>query len=115
MRESLSRHRRPPRTHVRRTPARFGAVGWGGVFGTAAGEIGGPAGAGRVAGLTAAGVNVGTIFGPPLFGYAVDASGSYLPSWLLMAASAALAMAFLALWREPHVTRAELVPALVDA
>jgi hypothetical protein len=92
----------------------FAAVGWGGVFGTAAGEIGGAAAAGRVAGFTAAGVNVGIIFGPPLFGLAVDATGSYKPSWLMMAGCAALAMAFVALWREPQAAQAELVPALAD-
>jgi ACS family hexuronate transporter-like MFS transporter len=93
----------------------FSAIGWGGVFGTAAGEIGGPGGAGRVAGLTAAGVNVGAMIGAPLFGYAVDASGSYRPSWLLMAGCAAAAIVCLAFFREPHVARAEIVPALADA
>ena len=91
------------------------AIGWGGVFGTAAGEIGGPTGAGRVAGFTAAGVNVGIIFGPPLFGYAVDVSGSYGPSWLLLAGCSVIAIVCLAFFREPHVARAEIVPALADA
>jgi NNP family nitrate/nitrite transporter-like MFS transporter len=93
----------------------FGAIGWGGVFATAAGEIGGSLGAGRVSGFTAAGVNIGGVFGPPLFGLAVDASGSYLPSWLLMAGSAGLALVCLTFWREPHVTRAEILPALAEA
>ena len=62
----------------------FGAIGWGGVFATAAGEIGGALGAGRVSGFTAAGVNIGGVFGPPLFGLAVDARAPICPrgsSW----------------------------------
>ncbi|HJW76383.1 MAG TPA: MFS transporter, partial [Thermoleophilia bacterium] len=93
----------------------FGAIGWGGVYGTAAGEMGGPLGAGRVSGFTAAGVNIGGALGAPLFGLAVDTTGSYLPSWLLMAGSAALALACFAIWREPHVTRADIVTTLAEA
>jgi sugar phosphate permease len=80
----------------------LGVIGWGGIFGTMAGEIGGRAAAGQVAGLTAAAVNVGVVFGPPAFGAIVDASGSYSLAWLAMAGSAALAIACVAFVHEPR-------------
>lgn len=80
----------------------LGAIGWGGIFGTMAGEIGGRAAAGQVAGLTAAAVNVGVVFGPPAFGIIVDASGSYRLAWLALAVSSALAIACVAFVREPR-------------
>jgi sugar phosphate permease len=78
------------------------AVGWGGLFGTAAGEIGGRAAAGQVAGLTAAAVNNGLVVGPPGFGALVDATGSYDLAWLAMAVSSALAIACIAFVHEPR-------------
>jgi MFS transporter, ACS family, hexuronate transporter len=78
------------------------AIGWGGVFGTMAGEIGGRAAAGQVAGLTAAAVNIGIVVGPPAFGAIVDASGSYGLAWLAMAVSSALAIACVAFAHEPR-------------
>jgi len=80
----------------------LGAIGWGGIFGTMAGEIGGRAAAGQVAGLTAAAVNVGVVFGPPAFGAIVDATGSYGWAWLAMAGSSALAIACVAFVHEPR-------------
>jgi len=80
----------------------FAAVGWGGIFGTMAGEIGGRRAAGQVAGLTAAAVNVGVVVGPPAFGALVDAGGSYRLAWLAMAASAALATVCVAFVGEPR-------------
>jgi sugar phosphate permease len=77
-------------------------IGWGGIFGTMAGEIGGRAAAGQVAGLTAAAVNVGVVFGPPAFGVIVDATGSYGLAWLAMAVSAALAIICALFVREPR-------------
>ena len=77
-------------------------IGWGGIFGTMAGEIGGRAAAGQVAGLTAAAVNVGVVFGPPAFGAIVDATGSYGLAWLAMAVSAALAIVCVLFVREPR-------------
>jgi len=53
-----------------------GAVGWGGLFGTLAGETVGPAAAGAAAGVTAAIDNIGIFIGPPLFGLIVDRTGS---------------------------------------
>ena len=78
------------------------AVGWGGLFGTAAGEIGGRAAAGQVAGLTAAAVNVGIVVGPPGFGAIVDATSSYDLAWLAMAISSAAAIACVAFVHEPR-------------
>ncbi len=78
------------------------AVGWGGLFGTAAGEIGGRAASGQVAGLTAAAVNVGIVVGPPAFGAIVDSSGSYELAWLAMAVSSAAAIACVGLVHEPR-------------
>ena len=58
------------------------AVGWNGISMTFVAEL-----AGRRASATAAGLNlsfsyVGIIFGPPVFGLLVDASGSYVPAFM---------------------------------
>ena len=78
----------------------FGAVGWGGLMGTLAGETGGPGAAGAAAGVSAAFFNVGIFFGPPLFGLIVDRSGSYSPAWWTPAASAAVSLVLLSCVRE---------------
>jgi sugar phosphate permease len=79
-----------------------GAVGWGGLFSTLAGETAGPAAAGAAAGVTAAIDNVGIFIGPPLFGFIVDRTGSYAPAWWGMVGAAVLAACLLALVREPR-------------
>lgn len=79
----------------------FGAVGWGGLMGTLAGETGGRDAAGAAAGVSAAFFNVGIFFGPPLFGLIVDQTGSYAPAWWALAASAAVALVLLLFVREP--------------
>ncbi len=79
----------------------FGAVGWGGLMGTLAGETGGRDAAGAAAGVSAAFFNVGIFFGPPLFGLIVDQTGSYAPAWWSLAASAAVALVLLLFVREP--------------
>jgi len=78
------------------------AIGWGGLFGTAAGEIGGRAAAGQVAGLTAAAVNVGVFVGPPGFGALVDLTGSYALAWLTLAVSCVAAIGCIWLLDEPR-------------
>jgi sugar phosphate permease len=78
----------------------FGAVGWGGLMGTLAGETGGDSAAGAAAGVSAAFFNVGIFLGPPVFGYIVDRTGSYPPAWWTMAASAAVALGLLLCVRE---------------
>jgi sugar phosphate permease len=78
------------------------AIGWGGLFGTAAGEIGGRAAAGQVAGLTAAAVNVGIFVGPPAFGALVDSTGGYTVPWLVMAVSCIAGIVCVVLLDEPR-------------
>jgi ACS family hexuronate transporter-like MFS transporter len=93
----------------------LGAVGWGGLFGTLAGEIGGRAAAGQVAGFTAAGVNVGVLFGPPLFGLIVDRTGSYGAAWTMLAAASVVAAVCVALVREPRDAAVREAATLADA
>ena len=78
-----------------------GAVGWGGLLGTLAGETAGPAAAGAAVGVTAALDNIGIFIGPPLFGWIVDRTGSYAPAWWTMFGAALLAASLLAFVREP--------------
>jgi ACS family hexuronate transporter-like MFS transporter len=79
-----------------------GAVGWGGLFSTLAGETAGPAAAGAAAGVTAAIDNIGIFIGPPLFGLIVDRTGNYAPAWWTMVGASVLAACLLALVREPR-------------
>ena len=44
--------------------------------------------------------NVGVFFGPPLFGYIVDATDSHPPAWWALAGSAAVALVLLLFVRE---------------
>jgi sugar phosphate permease len=78
----------------------FGAVGWGGLMGTLAGESGGHAAAGASAGVSAAFFDVGIFLRPPVFGYIVDQTGAYPPAWWTLAASAAVALVLLLFVRE---------------
>ncbi len=78
----------------------FGAVGWGGLMGTLAGETGGPVAAGAAAGVSAAFFNVGIFLGPPLFGLIVDRTGQYAPAWWALAACAAVSLVLLLFVRE---------------
>jgi hypothetical protein len=64
------------------------AIGWGGLYATMAGELGGK----KQAGLAS--------------GYLVDATGSYRASWILMAACAGAAVLTVSLVREPRTVRA---------
>ena len=84
----------------------LGAVGWGGLFSTLAGETAGPAAAGAAAGVTGAIDNVGIFLGPPLFGFIVDRSGAYAPAWWTMVGAAGAAALLLALVRETGGGRA---------
>jgi len=78
----------------------IGAVGWGGLFGTLAGETVGPAAAGAAAGVTAAIDNLGIFAGPPLFGWIVDRTGAYAPAWWTMLGASLCATLLLAFVRE---------------
>jgi sugar phosphate permease len=77
-----------------------GAIGWGGLFSTLAGETAGPAAAGAAAGVTAALDNIGIFAGPPLFGAIVDRTGSYAPAWWAMVGASVAAVVLLAFARE---------------
>ena len=79
-----------------------GAVGWGGLFSTLAGETAGPAAAGAAAGVTGAIDNVGIFIGPPLFGFLVDRYGTYGPAWWAMVGASLAAAVLLAFVREPR-------------
>ena len=81
------------------------AIGWAGLYATVAGEIGGAHRAGLAAGFCSAMTNIGIMVGPPLFGYLIDRSGSYRPSFILMAAVSAVAVVSWTLVREPHAAR----------
>jgi ACS family hexuronate transporter-like MFS transporter len=85
----------------------LGAIGWGGLLGTLAGETAGPASAGAAAGVTGAIDNIGIFVGPPLFGWIVDRTGSYAPAWWTMCAAAVFAAILLALVRERHFSDGE--------
>lgn len=86
------------------------AVGWGGLFGTTAGELGGREAAGVAAGLTAASVNVGILIGPPLYGAIVDLRGDYGPAWFALAGASLAALVCVAAVREPSCHASSLSP-----
>jgi predicted MFS family arabinose efflux permease len=76
------------------------AVGWNGVFATLTSEL---AAGGSIAGASglATGANfLGVVIGPPLFGLAVDLSGSYALGWRLVAVAGLCNVAVLSLVRE---------------
>lgn len=77
-----------------------GAIGFGGVYLTLLSELGGQGGAAKAAGFGASIGIGGSILGPPVFGYIVDASGSYGIAWLSQAFMAALCVLLLTFVRE---------------
>ena len=81
------------------------AIGWGGLYATMAGELGGKKQAGLAAGLCSAVVNLGIVVGPPAFGYLVDATGSYRASWVFMAACAGVSVVTVSFVHEPRAGR----------
>ncbi|MHB0868481.1 MAG: MFS transporter [Chloroflexota bacterium] len=62
------------------------AVGWNGVYNAVLSETVGHKYAATGVGLSMTITEVGTITGPPLFGFIVDVTGSYQPAWLLLSA-----------------------------
>jgi cyanate permease len=77
-----------------------GGIGFGGVYLTLLSELGGRGGAAKAAGFgSTIGVG-GSVLGPPVFGYIVDATGSYNAAWLLQAFMAALCVLLLNFVRE---------------
>jgi sugar phosphate permease len=79
------------------------AIGWGGLYGTIAGEIGGRRNVGFAVGIGTAAVNLGIVAGPPLFGVAVDATGSYALPWMLLAGAATVTAVCFLFVREPEL------------
>lgn len=63
-------------------------VGWNGLYHVAMAETAGQQRAATGVGLSMTLNQIGTFSGPPLFGFVVDASGSYQTAWLLMACEA---------------------------
>ena len=76
------------------------SLGWGGLYATMAGELGGREVAGAAAGAASAVIMVGVMLGPPLFGFIIDSTGSYQVAWLAMALAAAISILFGSLIRE---------------
>ena len=75
-------------------------ISWGGIHHTLVAEIAGKDKVGEVTGASAVFLLGGSIFGPPLFGYIFDVTGSYQVAWLFMAALAVAAVVFLLFVRE---------------
>jgi MFS transporter, ACS family, aldohexuronate transporter len=63
-----------------------GAFGWVGLYFALVAEIGGARTAGLLTGVAVAAAWSGVLVGPPLFGLALEATGSYGPAWLMLAA-----------------------------
>ncbi len=77
-----------------------GAIGWGGVHLTLVAELAGKELVGTATGVFGVAVMGGAILGPILFGYIVDATGSYQLAWLSCAVFAAICVAALFFVRE---------------
>jgi sugar phosphate permease len=76
------------------------AIGFGGIFATMAGELGGKELAGIASGASAAVLILGVVTGPLFFGYIVDSTGSFQTAWLIMALSGAISTIFASMIRE---------------
>lgn len=66
------------------------AVGWNGLYHVAMAETAGQKYAGTGVGLSMTLNQIGTLGGPPLFGFVVDTTGSYQVAWQFMAAIVAV-------------------------
>ncbi len=78
----------------------FGAIGWGGLNLTLIGEFAGRELAGTVTGMSVVFLMLANMAGPPIFGYIVDATGSYRMAWLFLAILAIIAALLLLFVRE---------------
>jgi MFS family permease len=65
--------------------AGIGAFGWVGLYLALAAEVGGPRYAGLLTGVAVAAAWSGVLVGPPVFGFLLEATGSYRWPWLLLA------------------------------
>ncbi|MFC1929603.1 MFS transporter [Chloroflexota bacterium] len=76
------------------------AIGWGGLWATMLGELGGKTSVGMISGTGAAANIMGLMGGPVLFGYIVDSTDSFQTAWLVMALISILSVVSLSLVRE---------------
>ncbi|MFC2018667.1 MFS transporter [Chloroflexota bacterium] len=76
------------------------AIGWGGLYVAMASELAGREVAGKALGIAGAILVLGSMAGPPFFGYIVDSTGSFQTAWLVMALCGAISVTFLSLVRE---------------
>lgn len=76
--------------------------GYPGVYMAHVGEIASKDLVGTVFGFVFATGQLGIVFGPPLFGYVVDQTGSYRWAWMMIAAGVAVSGALLLTVREGH-------------
>lgn len=85
----------------------FCAIGWNGIYLTLVAELVGRERAGMATGVSLTISFSGALFGPPLFGYIVDVTGSYAYAWLVFAFIMGLAAAATHLVHEPvnHQTK----------
>ncbi len=81
-----------------------GAFGWVGLYFALVAEIGGTRHAGTLTGVAVIFAWSGVLVGPPLFGLALEATGSYALPWLGLAA-VALTVAMTLPWPKPLVHR----------
>lgn len=87
-------------------------IGWHGLHITLITELAGPARAGTALGISLSWIQVGIISGPPLFGWLVDATGSYRLAWVALGAVLAASTGLLAFVRERS---ADVAPVRVTA
>jgi len=80
--------------------AGFSAIGWAGVHLTMVGEIAGKELAGEAVGTSTVFLMVGSIVGPPVFGYIIDTTGSYAMAWQFLAVLGIISVVFLFFVRE---------------
>lgn len=78
----------------------FSAIGWNGLYLTYVGELSGKEQAGAAMGASLTIIYVGVLIGPPLFGFAIDRTGSYALSWLIAAAVMAAATLLIPIVKE---------------
>jgi len=78
----------------------IGAIGWGGIYVTMAGELGGKQAAGAAYSIASVVMLSGSMVGPPVFGLIVDTTGSYQTAWLAMALAGVMSVLFITMIRE---------------
>lgn len=78
----------------------FSAIGWNGIYLTLVAELAGADRAGTATGASLSIIYLGVLFGPPLFGFLVDRTGSYSSSWLIASCIVAAASLLISLVRE---------------